>query len=283
MFLIRNNSYILVLVIGLMAGDALARGGVDMNVIINADDLGYSERVNREIFSLMRKGKITSATAMPTALFFDSAVKESKLYTSCSFGCHLNLTELHPVTSQQILYDFGVVDDDGFTGRLRDVKINRHLLSAIYYELEQQVIKMLDYGIGISHFDSHHHIHTMPVLFFVINKLMCRFNINKIRITMNYYGTNYDPSARIKMQKWIWNKSVKYWVKAVTVDYFTRAKWFINAVNSSKHPVNSDSTIELMCHPGGGAEYDEETSMLYEEWYDHSPYRINFISYNELL
>ena len=95
-----------------------------MRIIINADDLGSNETVNDAVFSLMSEKKISSATIMANGPNFDDAVTRSKIYTDCSFGCHLNLTEFKPFTNSQILYDYGIVDENGFTGKLREIRKN---------------------------------------------------------------------------------------------------------------------------------------------------------------
>src|SRR5690349_11238443 len=67
-------------------------------VIINADDLGMSERVNEAIFDLMAQGRVTSATVMANGPAFRHAISGISRFPACSFGAHLNLTEFAPVT-----------------------------------------------------------------------------------------------------------------------------------------------------------------------------------------
>ena len=249
-----------------------------MKVIINGDDLAYSQESNSEVFKLMKMRKISSATIMANGTCFEEAVIGSrKNYEDCSFGIHLNLTEFMPITNNQIMYDSGLVDGYGFSGKIRKIKLDKYLKEAIYLELEQQIIKLLDNGIKISHIDSHHHIHTIPKLFFIIKKLQKKFNIKKVRRSMNYYNKFYRVSFGKKLGKHLWNGMMNYYFKTIMTDYFTFAKFFITDIHNCVF--RNDFTIELMCHPGSEA-HGEETELLYTDWL--KKYDIELISYNDL-
>jgi predicted glycoside hydrolase/deacetylase ChbG (UPF0249 family) len=79
-----------------------------MKIIINGDDLGYSEKENDAIFMCLDKHLITSSTVMSNAPGFEKAVPEILLRQankSISFGVHLNLTEFSPLTKADVFYD----------------------------------------------------------------------------------------------------------------------------------------------------------------------------------
>ena len=73
------------------------------DVIINADDLGLSRRVNDRIFNLIETKRITSATLLTNGPEFLDAVARIKAYPHASFGVHLNLTEFPPLTKNPAL------------------------------------------------------------------------------------------------------------------------------------------------------------------------------------
>ena len=60
-----------------------------MKIIINADDLGKSMKVNDAIFKLMDKNLITSSTIMANGDYVEDAIVRSKKYPNFSFGIHL--------------------------------------------------------------------------------------------------------------------------------------------------------------------------------------------------
>ena len=75
-----------------------------MEVIVNADDLGYSARRDAGILSAFRDGMISSASLMVTG---DSALQSAKSAQQLSLpvGLHLNLSEGRPLTAAPSLVD----------------------------------------------------------------------------------------------------------------------------------------------------------------------------------
>lgn len=72
---------------------------MNKNVIVNADDFGYSSEVNEGIMLAIKMGIISRTTLMVNMPFCDEAVKLSKAqgYWN-SVGLHLNLTEGCPLS-----------------------------------------------------------------------------------------------------------------------------------------------------------------------------------------
>jgi predicted glycoside hydrolase/deacetylase ChbG (UPF0249 family) len=67
-------------------------------MIINADDFGLCEGVNKAIFEAHSYGALTSATIMAGMPGFDEAVEMSKMLPSLGVGVHLNVVEGMPVS-----------------------------------------------------------------------------------------------------------------------------------------------------------------------------------------
>lgn len=257
-----------------------------MKVIINADDLGYSLDTNRAIFELMDHRKITSATLLANGPAFEDAVKRIPSYQDFSFGVHLNITEFYSLTCPNVFYDEGIIDDKGiFTGNLSKAVPTRFLKDAILQEWEQQVKKILDNGIKISHFDSHHHTHTLPWLFMSLKKLQMKFGIRKVRGTMNWYHHEHRPSLGLSLRKGAWRWALQNIYLTKTTDYFTKFDWFLaDLVDGSK---DMQRILELMCHPGHpyypGQDYSiYEKEQLWSDWAHKCQFGVELISYNQL-
>jgi len=67
------------------------------HLIVNADDFGLTENVNRGILDAYRDGILTSTTLLANGMAFESAVAASKRFRRLGIGVHLNLTEGLPV------------------------------------------------------------------------------------------------------------------------------------------------------------------------------------------
>ena len=71
-----------------------------MRIIINADDCGLSEIVDKEIEYCIRHGLISSTTIMANMDDFEGARRLYDTYgNAVSFGWHMNLTEGEPLTN----------------------------------------------------------------------------------------------------------------------------------------------------------------------------------------
>lgn len=246
-------------------------------VIINADDLGISEVVNDAIFDLMAQRRVTSATVMANGPAFSQAASKIKHFPRCSFGAHLNLTQFAPVTPGP---DAAVLTGaDGLMSRsLGRERFGPRLLSAMYQELCAQVDLLGSAGIEVSHFDSHHHVHTKPPLLPVVKALQRRFGIRKARISKNIYTPEQPVSAALARKKTAYNWALRNFYATRTTDGFTELLSYRTELGRRALSYRS---VELMVHPG--ASYAaEEVAVLESDWLTASGLEARLISYKEL-
>ncbi|HOI45659.1 MAG TPA: ChbG/HpnK family deacetylase, partial [Candidatus Aminicenantes bacterium] len=81
-------------------------------VIVNADDFGLCQGVNRGIVLAHQKGILTSATLMANMPGFDEAVEMARDHPRLGVGVHLNLLRGEPVTPARDVAS--LVRADGF-------------------------------------------------------------------------------------------------------------------------------------------------------------------------
>jgi predicted glycoside hydrolase/deacetylase ChbG (UPF0249 family) len=67
-------------------------------LIVNADDFGLAESVNRGIIVAHRDGILTSASLLANGSAFDQAIAASRQFPQLSVGVHLNISEGRPVS-----------------------------------------------------------------------------------------------------------------------------------------------------------------------------------------
>src|ERR1700761_9770136 len=70
-------------------------------LIINADDFGLTQGINRAIAELHQANALTSATLMATGAAFDDAVAFAHANPPLGVGCHVTLTDGAPVSPPQ--------------------------------------------------------------------------------------------------------------------------------------------------------------------------------------
>jgi hopanoid biosynthesis associated protein HpnK len=153
-------------------------------LIVNADDFGLTEGVNRAIIDGHRNGILTSATLMANGAAFDSAVAAGLAAPSLGIGVHLNLTQGPPVSSVSSVSS--IVTSEGSFYPSSGILARRILMGQvrprdIETELRRQIEKIASAGICITHLDSHKHIHLLPAIFNVVIRLAGEFGIDCVR------------------------------------------------------------------------------------------------------
>ncbi len=248
-----------------------------IRIIVNADDLGISTQANDAIADLMSRGMVTSSTMMANGPKFDEAVDRIAPFTNASFGVHLNLTTFRPLTTHRDLEV--IVDDTGtFAGNVREVAFTRSLRRAIFGEWCAQIEKVRERGVNVSHLDSHHHVHTIPLLFLTLRRVQQHFGIRGIRISKNVYSPCYPASRAVLMKKRIWNTLLRSRRTTKTTCGFTEFGTFLEAARRDRVPWG---TVELMVHPGH-PDFADETASLKTPWIDRMPFNVELINYHTL-
>jgi len=159
---------------------------MDRRIVINADDFGLCEGVNKAVLKAYTDGVLTSTTIMVNMPAAEEAVEIAKKLPTLSVGVHLNLTEGKPVSKDACVEC--LLDADGnFTyspAKLSVLSIARgKIRGAIAAEFAAQIQWVIDRGLAPTHLDSHKHIHSFPVIFSIVCQLAKRFEIPAIRFT----------------------------------------------------------------------------------------------------
>jgi predicted glycoside hydrolase/deacetylase ChbG (UPF0249 family) len=261
--------------------------GGQPGVVINADDLGYSEAVNQAIEQALGLGRISSATLIANAPATPGGLAVAARHPQASFGVHLNLTEFAPLSDPSPLREVGLLNSSGvFFGNIRSLRPSRALQRASFDELDAQISHLRELGFHPSHLDSHHHIHTIRWMLPVIQRLQRRHGIWKLRNTMNVYGsTNADgepaarpPSLRLRAAKSAWRTVCRLGGSRLP-ELFTGLHIFLE--DPSRPEFLSAASIELMCHPGQEG-FEAETARLLDPSRPVLDGRYRLLTYNDL-
>jgi chitin disaccharide deacetylase len=154
-------------------------------LIINADDFGLTQGVNRAIAELHQAKALTSATLMATGAAFDDAVALAHANPTLGVGCHVTLTDGIPVSSPQSIPTLLGADGKTFRPSLGDfVKmLLRGKISEAEIEREAlaQVEKLQRAGIHVTHLDTHKHTHLFPAVTRPLLRVAERCSVGAIR------------------------------------------------------------------------------------------------------
>ena len=134
-------------------------------LIINADDLGLTEGVNRAILHAHQDGVVTSTTLMANGKALQDAVSRVCSLPSTSMfsvGCHLSLVDGRSLSAPNAIPSLLVAGGE-FRQGVGEIGIaaQRGRLSAAEIEIEAtaQFRALQAAGIAIAHFDAHKHAH----------------------------------------------------------------------------------------------------------------------------
>ena len=223
-----------------------------MKIIINADDFGLNTACSEATAEAFSKKIISDTTMVANGYAFKAALSLARENGfDKKIGIHFNITEGNPLTEKIKECPF-FVKEGSFHGKIKRLKpLSRKEKNALYTELTAQAVKLKENGIGITHADSHHHIHTGIFIFPVVSRV-CRENgINKIRLHRNVGNI---PGYK-KIIKKAFNKMLQK-NGFITTGFFGS----LEDVDFKNIPDN----LEIMVHP----DYDKNGNLIDRVGYD---------------
>jgi predicted glycoside hydrolase/deacetylase ChbG (UPF0249 family) len=119
------------------------------NLIVKADDLGWTDGVNRGIVESFHRGIVTSASLMANGAALAGAVEAVHSALALGVGVHLNLSDGPPVADRETVTS--LLNDDGeFAGGPESLLLRRArrglLLAEVENEWDAQIQKVRDAG-----------------------------------------------------------------------------------------------------------------------------------------
>ena len=153
-------------------------------LILNADDFGLTQGVNRGIIRAHRDGILTSATLMATGPAFDHAVEQARANPTLGVGCHLVLTGGSAAAPPEQVPS--LVDENGCLPRsltvlVANVTTGRVPPIEIETELRAQIEKIRRAGIEPTHLDTHKHTHVHPTIMNALGRVAQESGIKRVR------------------------------------------------------------------------------------------------------
>jgi len=242
------------------------------NLIVNADDLGWTDGVNRGIVEAFHHGIVTSTSLLANGAAFAGGVEAVRSAPGLGVGVHLNLSDGPPVANPEVVTSL-LNDNAEFAGGPQSLLLRRArrglLLVEVEDEWDAQIQKIVDAGITPTHLDGHKHVHMLPGLFEIAVRLAKRHGIGAIRVSLETsslraaLSSGSKQHAGVVMKQGVQARGLKLLARDVraqaehagisTADYFcgiaqtgelTR-EGVVQLVKSLP-----DGTTELMCHPG---------------------------------
>ncbi len=221
--------------------------------IINCDDLGCSRSSNQAIVRALNEGLASSATLMVPC---PSAQEAAKQCRGLDIGVHLTLNSEYPAYRWRSLTGAASLSDkDGFLPRTVDEVWAHADLDDVERECRAQIDRALDWGVDVTHLDSHMDTLQMNGAYFrVYMSLAARY-----RLPVRLRRSGFSPTTsycRVLLER----RGI------VTTDHFASAPWGEVAKPTLLKSIRkaAKGVTEFVLHPVEASEelfeYDSENA-----------------------
>ena len=254
------------------------------NLIVNADDLGWTQGVNRGIAEAHRNGIVTSTSLLANGCAFEEGVQSALQSPRLGVGVHLNLSDGKPLAPASQVKS--LLDENGnFSGGPETLlfRLTAKSLDAREVELEwnAQIEKVRAAGIHPTHLDGHKHVQMLPGLFAVALRLAKKHGIEAVRVSHEASSlraalNSGGQLAGLILKQGVQARGLKLLARdarkmaeragIAAADYFCGiAQTGVLTKKGIQQMLASlpEGTTELMCHPGyADAELEKSATRL---------------------
>ncbi|MGB9436293.1 MAG: ChbG/HpnK family deacetylase [Candidatus Acidiferrum sp.] len=242
------------------------------NLIVNADDLGWTEGVNRGIAEAHRKGLVTSTSLLANGRSFNSALLVARTNPELGVGVHLNLSDGQPTAKPEEVGGLLNASGDlrgGPEALLLRIASRGLELVEVEREWDAQIQKVRNAGIAPSHLDGHKHVQMLPGLFEIALRLAKKHGIRAIRVAHEesklraLLSSGGVQKTGVLLKQGVQARGLKLLARdaremadhagLVATDYFCgiAQTGVLTREGVEKLLKNlPEGTTELMCHPG---------------------------------
>jgi predicted glycoside hydrolase/deacetylase ChbG (UPF0249 family) len=159
-------------------------------LIVNVDDFGLTDGINRAVLDLHQLGALSSTTLMAASPRFPEAIEISRQQNSLRVGCHVVLVDGTPVANPADIPTLldrtnDRSDRPRFRATLgefvRDLYLGRIHRTHIEQEAIAQILRLRQAGVTVTHVDTHKHTHMFPPVLDAVMRAAKACNIQAIR------------------------------------------------------------------------------------------------------
>jgi predicted glycoside hydrolase/deacetylase ChbG (UPF0249 family) len=233
-----------------------------VRLIVNADDFGIAEAVNRGIAEAFDRGIVTSTSIMATGPAFEHAVDLARSRPGLAVGAHLVLTEQRPLVGPDAAPTL-VGPDGRFPAHLTQL-FGKHLrgrisLTEVRLELDTQLQRIRAAGIAISHIDGHQHVHVLPGIAAIVAELAAKHGVSAVRYPAERVRRYMLRSLR-HIRRLAEQAALSAFCASAPLKHLRRSDAFVGFYFGGRLDegnlatvlagLPAGGTVELMCHPG---------------------------------
>lgn len=170
-------------------------------VIFNADGFGLHSQINSAIIELALDHKISSTSVIVTTPFWKEDIGRLKKLENFSIGVHLNITlgksllghaKLPLLTNNDGTFKFSLIE----LMHKIEFSTSFDLINEITLELDAQ-LKIAQEFFEATHFDGHLHVHSLPAVNLILQKIAHKLGFTRCRSTHDrFFGNPFHKVFR---------------------------------------------------------------------------------------
>ena len=234
-------------------------------LIVTADDVGLHRGMTDGAVRAHVDGIVTACSVVANGAAFEHAVERLREVPSLAVGIHLTLVEERPLSADvPSLVGTNGLFAENYAAFVASYALRRISLEEVERELRAQIERVLQTGLTITHANGHQHLHLLPPVFEIVQRLAEEYRIGYVRIVdeprslsvrgaairvLTYLGRRARKRARTKTNDCT--------LGVTHAGHLTQIAPLLDRV--------SDGTTELICHPGLG---DAELARSYQWSYE---------------
>lgn len=231
-------------------------------IIVNADDFGRHELINRAVERAFNAGCLRSATLMAGGKAFDGAVQVAKKIRGLGVGIHFTLANGNPILPPKeipsLVTEKGIFHAD-YVAFLKLYLRGKISLSEVRSELAAQLEKIQRAGVTLTHVDSHQHLHHVPGILEIVLELAQAAGIRSMRVAnTKIFDGELDSVGKFVGRLGL-GSLAKFAARSAHKKNFSTPEHFAGIVAGEAVDENfmlklldtlGEGTTEVMLHPG---------------------------------
>src|ERR1043166_978032 len=151
-------------------------------LIVTADDVGLHRGMTDGAIQAHESGIVTACSVVANGAAFKHAVERLRDYPKLSVGVHLALVEERPVAADvESLVGAGGLLHGSYYDFIPRYFARRIRLDEVEREFRAQIEALLGAGITLRHANGHQHLHLLPRIFSLVQRLAEEYRIPEAR------------------------------------------------------------------------------------------------------
>ena len=175
-------------------------------LIVNADDFGRSQSINRAVIQAHQRGILTTASLMINGAAAEEAVALAHEYPCLGIGLHITLSHGTSTLSQSEIPDL-IDQDRNFSNNAVATGFKYFALSRCRDQLKREIAAQFEKfhasGLALDHVNGHLQFHLHPTVLKILLENARAFRIDQMRLTRDPFFLN----ARLAGGRWLYRIS----------------------------------------------------------------------------